>query len=747
MKKKVEILAPAGSKESLLVAVSAGADAVYVGGERFGARAYAKNLTEEELLWAIDYVHLHGRKIYLTVNTLFKDSELYELYGYLAPYYERGLDAVIVQDTGAMEYIRKVFPALPIHVSTQATVTSAYGAEYYKRFGAERIVPARELNLKEIRQIKEDSGLEIECFVHGALCYCYSGQCLLSSMIGGRSGNRGQCAQPCRLPYSVNGGKKQDILSLKDLCTIEMLPELIDAGIDSFKIEGRMKQPGYVYTVVSMYRKYADLYLEHGRKRFFVSAEDRSTLEHAYRRRGYTDGYYRRHNGKEMLSLGRPSEAEGERVESFETKIKEKFNGKLILSQGERAKLYLFYKENSILCEGADVQEALKQPLERARVEKQMRKTGATEFEFESLDIVMGADVFLPMQALNELRRDAVAKLSDAVLKKYRRTLKETPDAEETADVKNAADAAETAPERMKKREVPELSALVSDEAHLKIVLQDTRIDTIYVDAAIADQKNVREILFDSTGGKGQKCGRRAHKIFLAMPYIFRKRQAEDFERVYESIANEFDGVLVRNMDTLKWLKDRGYSGEIRSDYNVYAFNRESKEILKKSGIDRFCAPCELNARELHSLGISEGTLIAYGHQPVMVTANCIRKNVSGCILKKEEPKKKDPKKNEPQKDGLQFLTDRYHKKFPVKNFCRYCYNVIYNCQPLVLLSQKEEMMRLAPAEIRMDFLAEGKNETERLIGLYHRCFVEHEPIEIPEDMDYTRGHFRRGVK
>ena len=262
MKREVEILAPAGSWECLEAAVCAGADAIYIGGSRFGARAHADNLNEERMLEAIDYVHLHGRKLYMTVNTLLKEQELGELVDYLRPYYEQGLDAVIVQDIGAMRLIREAFPDLPLHVSTQATVTQTLSAQLFQRMGAERIVPARELSLEEIKNMKNATGLEIECFVHGALCYCYSGQCLMSSMIGGRSGNRGECAQPCRLPYRVENRKSADLMSLKDLCTIDMIPELVEAGIDSFKIEGRMKQPDYVYTVTQMYRKYTDIYLQ-----------------------------------------------------------------------------------------------------------------------------------------------------------------------------------------------------------------------------------------------------------------------------------------------------------------------------------------------------------------------------------------------------------------------------------------------------------------------------------------------------
>ena len=256
---KIEILAPAGSYECFHAAIQAGADAVYAAGARFGARAYADYFSQDELLRAIREAHLHDRRFYLTVNTLLKDEELADLYDYLAPLYACGLDTVIVQDIGVFSLIRQHFPEMDLHASTQMTLTNSLGAKFLEQEGAARIVPSRELSLNEIRKIHQDTNLEIECFVHGALCYCYSGQCLLSSMIGGRSGNRGQCAQPCRLPYTADG-KQKYYLSLKDICTLELIPDLIEAGIDSFKIEGRMKSLHYIATVVSTYRKLIDTY-------------------------------------------------------------------------------------------------------------------------------------------------------------------------------------------------------------------------------------------------------------------------------------------------------------------------------------------------------------------------------------------------------------------------------------------------------------------------------------------------------
>lgn len=307
---RCELLAPAGSYETMLVAFNAGADAVYVGGRKFGARAFAGNFNEEELVRAINYAHMFDKKLYLTVNTLIKEEEFSQLYDYIKPYYEAGLDAVIVQDIGVLKFIAGNFTDLPIHCSTQMTITGEeFGKVLAENKSVTRIVTPRELNLAEIKKMYTVTGLEIESFVHGALCYCYSGQCLLSSIIGARSGNRGRCAQPCRLTFS-NAEQKVDnkhLLSPKDLCTLEILPEIIEAGVYSLKIEGRMKKPEYVASVVAIYRKYIDRYLKNGKKNYKAAQEDIDTLKDIYNRGGFTDGFYKRQNGIEMMTINRPN--------------------------------------------------------------------------------------------------------------------------------------------------------------------------------------------------------------------------------------------------------------------------------------------------------------------------------------------------------------------------------------------------------------------------------------------------------
>lgn len=715
MNRDVEILAPAGSMECLRAAVAAGADAIYLGGTKFGARAYAQNLSEEDLVQAIEYVHIHGRKIYMTVNTLLKDRELNELYAYLLPYYKAGLDGVIVQDIGAVKFIGEYFPEMPVHASTQMTITNTLGADFLKRYGITRVVPARELSLKEIRDMKKQTGLEMECFVHGALCYCYSGQCLLSSMIGGRSGNRGQCAQPCRLPYQTEGKKPADLMSLKDLCTIDILPELIDAGIDSFKIEGRMKQPEYVYTVVKMYRKYADQYLKlqkegKGKSSYHVSEADKRELLATYQRRGYCEGYYYQHNGKDMVSLKRPKNGRDGSAEEKpwqDIKVQEKINGILTLSVGNRAKLTVSCGDVTVECIGQEVQAAQKQPLDPARIEKQMRKTGNTEFTFDNLEILIEGNVFLPMQALNELRREGIEELTEQIQMQYRREDAGCGMKKATAGFDSDADGVT---ETAGKKECC-ISASVQNKAQLDTAV-NSKIRYIYLE---------EDVEFEREDGV---------QYFLAMPYIFRENTIKRYEKMYTEIEKKYDGILIRNWESYAWLKRHEYQKEIRSDYNLYILNRKTKEELRRLGIARGTASVELNDRELARIGIEEQVFIAYGYQPVMISAGCIQKTSASCD----------------GKGGVLSISDRYQKKFAVRRYCRDCYNVMYNSAPLFLADKAEEVHALAPAELRLDFTTESSGQVKEICHAYTLAFEKGCKTEPPMQ-DYTRGHFKRGVK
>ena len=421
MNRKVELLAPAGNYEAFMGALNAGADAVYLGGEKFGARAYADNFTTQEICRALHVAHFMGRKIYLTVNTLFKESEVAQLYAYLLPFYEAGLDGVIVQDLGVFCLLRDWFPKLPLHVSTQMTVTDKGAALFLKEQGAARIVPARELSLLEVRGLKEAAGIEIECFIHGAMCYCYSGQCLFSSILGGRSGNRGRCAQPCRLPYQIYADKDLVMgegypLSLKDMCTLEYIPQLIEAGIDSFKIEGRMKKPAYAAGVTAMYRKYMDLYERVGAEGYRVEAADMDKLRGLYIRSEIQTGYYERHNGREMITLSKPGYVGSD--EQVTARIQEAYlheparqpvSMSVEIKAGAPIRVRVEGKEQvQIEATGEVAQTAQKAPLQPEDVRKQMTKTGNSCVLVTDCAVKIEGGVFVPVRALNQLRRVAV---------------------------------------------------------------------------------------------------------------------------------------------------------------------------------------------------------------------------------------------------------------------------------------------------------------------------------------------------
>ena len=416
-----ELLSPAGSYEGFLACIKAGADAVYLGGRKYSARAFADNFSDEEILKAIKYAHLFDVKVYMTVNTLIKEREFDECIEYLRPFADAGIDAFIVQDIGLMKAIRREFKDTELHVSTQAFSESIYSFELFKRLGATRIVPARELSLDEIKALKSSSDLEIETFIHGAMCYSYSGQCLFSSTLGGRSGNRGRCAGPCRQPYTPSfDGKtypEQYILSMKDQCTVQILDKLIGAGIDSFKIEGRMKSTEYTAFVTSVYRKYIDRYFE-DKEKYRVDEKDLKDLNTVFIRTKIGTGYYLTHSSKDMITFDNPAYASKD--EELIKSIKEKYidspkkapiNGYCYVKIGEPIMLTVSYKDKSVTVTGPEAEKSLKTATTAESINKQLCKLGDTPFVFDELTIDCDTDVFVPVSVINDLRRRAAEEL------------------------------------------------------------------------------------------------------------------------------------------------------------------------------------------------------------------------------------------------------------------------------------------------------------------------------------------------
>ncbi len=757
MKKKIELLAPAGSFQVMKACFSAGADAVYMGLSRFSARAFAENADKDDYVQAIDYAHLHGKKLYLTLNTLLKEQELEnEVRPLLQPLYEAGLDGIIVQDLGLMRVLYRNFPDLPLHVSTQAAVTDPYHANLLKKLGAVRVVPARELSLREIRRIREESGLQVECFIHGALCYSYSGQCLFSSLVGGRSGNRGRCAQSCRMPYTLFDEKGQRLnkkgeeylLSLRDLNTLQFLPELFSAGVDSLKIEGRMKKAEYAAGVTSVYRKYLDLLLEIHEKTgeespeelrkagYAVDPADEKTLFLLFNRNGFTDGYLRRHNGREMLSLREPAFREEPQVLTetirrnyIDTPHRSPARLNYRFEEGKPGMLRIstVLDGRHFFCEVFSdfiAERAGSRPAQKEDAEKQLLRLGDSDFAAESIEGVIEGSLFLPVSALNALRRKAVSALNEKILLSYRRKtqkpgIKPQEQLREKPLRYPAYGYAPQADESGKTFSV-RLQILVSKRQQLYPALRSSA-DTIILESTFSEAEEYEEIAENI----------RAHgkKAFLALPPVFRKEMQDWLNRNREPIRNAgFDGFLIRSLGELSWLDENAFPGRRTADHSLYAMNHETQEFLRECGFSRLTVPLELSEPEIRNMDFSGDTILLYGYLPMMLSANCLLRTASGCD----------------RKNRTLMLSDRMGNRLPAECICRYCLNRILNAVPLSLLSLAPDVRKLGIPEGRLDFTVESEEETGKLIRAFERAYISGEKTE--ELPLFTRGHFRRKV-
>lgn len=702
--KDFELLAPAGNLEILKGVIESGADAVYVGGSMFGARAYANNFTEEELLEAIDFAHLRGVKVYLTVNTLIKNSEFSKLYDYLLVYYKRGLDAVIVQDIGVVKAIHEYFPSLEIHTSTQMTVTGADGVRFLSQFGVTRVVMAREVSLAEMKRIHEETGMELEAFVHGALCYSYSGQCLFSSILGGRSGNRGRCAQPCRLPYTVEGKKDEYILSLKDMCGIKALDKLHDAGVYSLKIEGRMKQLEYACGVVKYYRSYID-------SKKPVSDADYDRIKALGNRCGFTDRYYFDHNGSDMVTYVKPNFVSNAAEPSPE-KRKLSIEGELVLREGEPGSLTVKRGDVTYKASIEPVSAALKAPLDKKAAIDRINKTGDTDFEFSHIKAQIGENVFVPNGALNKLRRDAISGLCDKLLKKYYRN-----------DARYADMSRLTAlPEHVVKSDAAHDEA-INDYTTICSCMTRTQLDTLisydcfdvfYLDFDMYDRNTLIQQFADDV-----KClTKRNKKVYLMLPTIFRADSSDYFVSIAKELDKvSFEGFVVKNYEEL-YLTENLFTGKkVILDHNMYTFNDVSKSAFFEHGVSGDTVPLELNSREIMHRNNIGSQMIVYGYYPLMTTANCVHKNTKGCDKKQK----------------LIYLKDRYNKSFAVCNNCKECYNTIYNSLPTMLIKNISKLKEAGIRSFRYSFTIETPKQIKAVMD--------------DKVAEYTNGHYKRGVE
>lgn len=721
--RKLELLSPAGSLEILKSVVGAGADAVYFGGTDFGARAYAKNFTMEEGREGIAFAHLHGAKAYLTVNTLLKNREIEKkLYPYLKYYYESGLDAVIVQDLGVFSFVREFFPDLAVHASTQMTVTGAHGAQFLYQRGAVRIVTARELSLEEIREIHNTCPVEIEAFVHGALCYCYSGQCLMSSLIGGRSGNRGRCAQPCRLPYTLLDDKRQSIrlpgeylLSLKDFCALELLPRMAEAGVYSLKIEGRMKQSSYAAGVVSVYRKYVDTYLTHGSEGYCLTSQDNQKLIDLGSRNGFTNTYLTKQNDVSMITLQSASHRKLPQEVEQTSQAPIPIEGRFTAVLGKPAKLQVWEEGgHRATVYGGMPEAAKKQAATEEIVKEKLNRTGGTPFVFSKLELHIEPGIFLPMQVLNNLRRRALDLLKEQMLDiKMREALPYRPcgqPQESTPDSKNLSPA--------------QCYVTVTTKEQFDAAVETSFVDILGITVSMA--LNGAWSYYLDRAAKAEK------QLYLVFPVVLRKHGREFLKRqgVGKALA-EADGVMAASYDVLGYLEQfEVQHHKIMLDHRLYTFSDRSVRAFEQMGYRYHTAPLELNSGELSHRLNRRDFLVVYGRYPLMITANCPHSLLAGCD----------------RREGLCYLRDRRGEEFPVRNDCSFCYNEIYNSRITCLFDQKELSEEQRFYGYRLDFTLEDAVETKAVLRLFDQCLrrgITHEKFSE----NYTKGHWKRGVE
>ena len=704
--KRVELLAPAGELDGVIGAINAGADAVYLGAPSFSARAYAKNLTSDEIIDMIQYAHLFGRKIYLALNILMKNKELQPAIEMLCPLYEAGLDAVIVQDLGLLSMLSKCFPKLELHASTQMAIMSRGGVELLKDYHVKRVVPARELSIEEIIAIKE-SGLELECFIHGAMCYSYSGRCLLSSMAGGRSGNRGRCAGTCRQQYHTKYCKECYLLSMKDMCSIQHLKELLDCGIDSFKIEGRMKAPEYSAGVTAIYRKYIDQYYREGACK--VSSKDLNNLNELYIRSEIQEGYYHKYNGKDMISLSSPSYrkiSEEQKNSIHEKYIKERKKVPIDLliqvKQGENVKLTLFYKDITLTLRGDIAEAAAKRPVSNEEIEKQLRKTGNTNYIINKCEITNDLASFVPISALNDYRRRIIEQLKLQIQSSERKAL---PYENSLADLKQAEHYA--------------LRIGVLTQIQLNTVLENDFYDGVILPLDLFKEENIAEI---RTKNK---------KVFMRLPDLIREKHRIKVEEKAKNLFQKYrpDAIYCNCIDALSIALGMTDSKHIIADAGLYALNSLSESEIIRYACE-YTASYELNNKELsHAVRKDLRQIVIYGRIPVMYSANCILKTSKKCDTEIEK---------------MPVYDEKNHQFHAVLNH-EYCYNTIYNCVPLSLHNVVRTLIEHREAAIyRIEFTVETKQECNQILTFYQTPMEHRKELELDQ---YTNGHFNRGVE
>ena len=684
-----ELLSPAGSWESLTAAVQSGADAVYMGFGSFNARRNAKNFTDEEFARAVTYCHLRGVKVYLTLNTLLTDRELPEAAEALRKASRMGVDAILVQDWGVWALARIVAPDVPLHASTQMSLHTLGGAQLAARLGMERIVLARELSHRDIRTISEGCKAEIEVFVHGALCMCYSGQCAMSALIGQRSGNRGTCAQPCRLPYGVNApAKGGHPLSLKDNNLSPYLTELEDMGVACLKLEGRMKRPEYVALITSIYRRLLD---EHRQP----TRDEARQLALAFSRSGFTDGYYQGKTGPQMFGT-RPENARW--PEELFARVRQSYEKenctlpvhfRCTMQINQPSMLEATCKEHTVCVSGAIPEIARSRALTCEEVSARLSKTGGTVFAADHIDVSLDEGLMLRAGDINALRRDALSALEQALTILPNRRVFATPSLPDCA--------AYTDP--------PGLTCSIAKPEQLTEALVECKPEILYLPLELLPHIDLTPYL-----GRTRFCA--------VLPRIFRTEDEKTFRDILERTAG-LDAVAVSNLGHLPIVAGLGL--EIRGDFGLNVFNSRALLFLQQLGLQSATLSFELRHQQMRDLRkYLPCEAIVYGHLPLMIMENCVISNNVGCRCGEEN-----------------YLSDRTGAQFPLLRVWEHR-NEIENSR-ILFLADKPEYCRVGLRWARLRFTTETPEECVAVLRRY-------QDKGDWQPSDYTRGLFYRGV-
>ena len=694
----MELLSPAGSMEALSAAVQNGADAVYFGYGDFNARRGARNLTREEAAAAVSYCHLRGCRVYLTLNTLLTDRELPGAAELAAHASDIGVDAVIVQDLGVARMLRQSVPELPIHGSTQMTVHSLDGVKLCADLGMTRVVLGRELSRDQIAEICQNSPIEIEVFGHGALCMCWSGQCFFSSVIGGRSGNRGMCAQPCRLNYGWGGRANEYPLSLKDLSLAGHLKELRDMGVACLKLEGRMKRPEYVAIVTGVYARA----LKEGRE---PTRSELDLLARAFSRQGFTDGYYTGRKGPEMFGTRReerePRELYAQARATYENGVenrKEPVRMYALIQAGRPARVAAEDEQGRVAqVEGPVPEEARNVPLTREKAEFQLRRTGGTPFQCEKAVVRVEENLSLSLSALNDLRRRALEALG---------TERQKPPQRRKEPYRPGV--------RYENRaEPPVLTVSLRTADQLSDGLLQLKPALIYLpaDEGAAHPEAVR------------RCRQAGVNVAVSLPRICTDGELSQLER--ELVVLRELGVTEALAGTWGAVRRAGQLGfQVRGDYGLGVYNSQTMKELKRLGLVGATVSFEMKLPQIRDLSKTIPTeLVAYGRLPLMITENCIIHNHSGrhtC-------------------GGANLLTDRKGERFPVVKAWG-CRNEILNGKKLFLADKQRDWQRLGLWGARLMFTTESALECVQVMERYLNR-GNYQPNDI------TRGLYYRDVE